>query len=128
MSAESWRKKRNPTVKAPSGDSYLVERPDPISLVQFLAVDCGLESPVDQKDLGEKIMKNPEIIAKLLVRYVKEPKLDWKSSEGVLSVEELLKDQSDCVAIIREIMSPFIEHADKVLAFFRDVGLSRNGG
>lgn len=104
----------------------MIECPDPITLVQFLAVDCGLESPVDQKDLGEKIMKNPEIIAKLLIRYVKEPKLDWKSSESVISIEELLKDQSDCVALIREIMSPFIEHTDKVLAFFRDIGLSRN--
>ena len=51
VSAESWRKKRNPTIKAPSGDSYLIERPDPITLVQFLVVDCGLESPIDQKDV-----------------------------------------------------------------------------
>lgn len=121
VSAEAWRKKRVSSFKAPSGDSYVIEHPDPLTLIQFLMIDCKLESPVDQKDLGEKIIKDPSIVSKLLIRFIKAPVIASEGSNLVLSVEELMKDQSDCVAILREIMSPFIDHADEVLKFFRDI-------
>jgi len=119
VSAEKWRKKRFNTFKAPSGDEYSIERPDPLTLIQFWIKECGIEKPLDSKDLGDKILKDPKIIAQMLIQYVKEPKIAWKRTDGALSVEELMKDQTDSLAILREIMNPFIERTDALLEFFR---------
>lgn len=127
VSAEKWRKKRVTEYSAPSGDIYVIERPDPLTLIQFWMKECGINKPLDSKSLSEKILKNPKIVAQMLVRFVKEPKIAWKRSETELDIEELMSDQTDSLAILREIMRPFIERTDALLDFFRDIEPSSDG-
>lgn len=128
-SPKAWRDKRkNKRFKAPSGDFYTVEIPDPISLIQFWVKECGLKQPLKEKSLGKSITENKEIVAKTLMRYVKKPLITISSTPASISINELMKDQTDSIAILRKIMQRFLTGGDSLLTFFRDLNPSSNGG
>lgn len=72
-------------------------------------------------------MRNPEIIRKMLCRYILEPKVTMDGSGDSLSVEEIASDQMDALAILTEVMSPLIHGADELLDFFRKYFSVPNG-
>lgn len=123
---KQWRQKRIKKFKAPSGDQYVLRIPDPISLIQAWK-RAGVKTPLDQKDLGEKVTQ-PDVVAKILTEYILEPKITPKPTAKTLGINELMEDQTDCIAIYREIMSAFIDRPDEVAEFFRGLGFSPEGG
>jgi len=126
MNAGAWRSKRVIAFKGPSGSTYKIRLPDPLTLIQAW-VEAGVEKPLDQKDLGEKVTKS-EVIAKILMRFIVEPKITAEPTENSLGVNELIEDQTDCIALYRKIISPFVNHADDTAEFFRSLGLSPETG
>lgn len=126
MDASAWRSKRLVDFKAPSGSVYKLRLPDPVTLIQAW-VEAGVEKPLDQKDLGEKVT-NPETVAKILMRFIVEPKITVAPSEQTIGINELMEDQMDTLAVYRKIISPFVEHADQTAEFFRSLGLGVESG
>jgi len=122
MDASAWRAKRTVSFKAPSGSTYKIRLPDPVTLIQTW-VEAGVDKPLDQKDLGEKVTK-PEVIMKILMRFIVEPKITAEPSEETLSTNELMEDQTDCIALYRKIISPFLDNVDETAEFFRSLGFS----
>jgi len=128
VSAASWRGKRKVQVMAPSGDQYVLMKPDPITLIQFWINECGLEEPLAQVDLSEKVLKDPSIVAKTLMKFIVEPVISESPTSEALSIQELMADQTDSLFLLREVLSNFLLSSDKVLAFFRELTLSPSSG
>lgn len=126
VSASQWRQKRTKKFKAPSGDEYVLHIPDPITLIDAWK-KAGVEAPFDEKDLGEKTSQ-PEVVAKVLMQFILEPKISEKPTEKTLGINELLEDQTDSLAIYQELLRPFTEHPDEVAQFFRGLQPSNQSG
>jgi len=121
MDASAWRRKRLIEFKAPSGSVYKIKLPDPVTLISDW-IAAGVEKPLDQKDLGEKVTR-PDVIAKILMKYIVAPKITLHSTETTLGINELMEDQTDTLALYRKIISLFVEHAEETAEFFRSIGL-----
>lgn len=119
VSAKQWRQRRIEKFNAPSGDQYLLRIPDPLTLIDAWR-NAGVKTPLDEKDLGEKVSQR-DVIAHILMQFILEPKITLKPTETSLGINELMDDQTDAIAIYRQILRLFLEGGDELAQFFRNL-------
>jgi hypothetical protein len=119
MDATEWRSKRIQKIEGLRG-TYLVEIPDVLTLLEDWK-NFGVD--FKDKNLGEEVVRI-EVIKKMLMKYVKEPKITVEPTESTIGIDELIKDQADVSIIYKAIISEFICNPDRIEAFFRDLSSS----
>ena len=124
-SVKQWREKRVKLVTAPSGDVYRVKIPSPALLLKVWT-EAGVDLSQPPEKIDEEISK-PEIVKKVLINFVLEPKIAEETSEEAIGVEELFEDFSDATALYRAILEPFSERARKDAEFFRGISSGAEG-
>ncbi len=125
-SVQQWREKRVKLVTAPSGDVYRVKIPSPALLLKIWA-QAGVDLSQPPEKIDEEISK-PEVVKKVLINFILEPKIAQETSEEAIGVEELFEDFSDATALYQSILEPFSERARKDAEFFRRISSGAEGG
>jgi hypothetical protein len=117
MDSKTWYAQRRKKVEGLRG-TYEIEVPDILTLMQDWK-DAGADLTKKEMEFAKEVSK-PEVMRKLLLKYVKDPPLSDVPTENCIFVDDLLKDQAETIVIYGEITKPLREDPDKVKEFFRD--------
>jgi hypothetical protein len=114
--AQSWYAQRRKKIVGLRG-TYELEVPDILTLMQDWK-DAGADLSKKEMDFALEVSK-PEVMKKLLLKYVKDPPLSEIPKENCIFVDDLLKDQAETIIIYGELTKPLREDPEKIKEFFR---------